>query len=297
MDFPAGLTTRALVPSDARAVYELMAAAELADIGEVVIEESDIVADWQRPSCDLAGQSIGVLDGDRIVGYAEVSGADRGDAAVHPEHLGRGIGTALAHWMQDKARSRGSSVVGMPVPEGSSGDRLLEALGYRVRWHSWVLQLPEGATIPHRELPPGYTVREALTSEYREVWQVVEDAFLEWSVRERESFEDFRATVTERPGFEPWHLRVVTDPGGRVVGVASLVVTEDTCFVARLAVDKDQRNQGLAQVLLVDAFSVGREHGAHKAELSTDSRTGALALYEKVGMVVTSNWVNRAIDL
>ena len=34
-----------------------------------------------------------------------------------------------------------------------------------------------------------------------------------------------------------------------------------------------------------------------QAELSTDSRTGALGLYERVGMEVTSTWVNRAIDL
>jgi hypothetical protein len=32
-------------------------------------------------------------------------------------------------------------------------------------------------------------------------------------------------------------------------------------------------------------------------ELSTDSRTGALGLYEKVGMEVTSIWFNLAIDL
>ncbi len=39
------------------------------------------------------------------------------------------------------------------------------------------------------------------------------------------------------------------------------------------------------------------EHGAVKSELSTDSRTGALGLYEKVGMKVTSTWVSRAIDV
>ena len=33
------------------------------------------------------------------------------------------------------------------------------------------------------------------------------------------------------------------------------------------------------------------------SELSTDSRTGALGLYEKVGMKVTSTWVSRAIKL
>ena len=40
-----------------------------------------------------------------------------------------------------------------------------------------------------------------------------------------------------------------------------------------------------------------RQHGAVRCYLATDSRTGALALYEKVGMRVSSAWVNLALDL
>ena len=47
----------------------------------------------------------------------------------------------------------------------------------------------------------------------------------------------------------------------------------------------------------MDAFRVGRDNGASVSELNTDSRTGALGLYEKVGMVTTSIWVNRGITL
>jgi hypothetical protein len=47
----------------------------------------------------------------------------------------------------------------------------------------------------------------------------------------------------------------------------------------------------------VDAFARGREHGAVRSALSTDSRTGALSLYEKVGMEVVDVWVNRAIGV
>jgi ribosomal protein S18 acetylase RimI-like enzyme len=294
---PAGLRERPLTRSDSTAAYELIAAQERHDSGRVSIEEADLLADWGRPSHDVAASSVGVLDGDRLVAYAEVVGADRGDAAVHPAYRGRGIGTALARWMQQRAREGGASVVGMPVPLGSDGDRLLAALGYRVRWESWELLLPEGAEVPPRPLPDGYRIREATAADHAACWRVVEDAFLEWSVRERTPLDDWLAGVVGRPGFEPWHLRVVTDPGGAVAGVAHVWLAGEEGYVDKLAVRADQRGRGLAQALLVDAFAVTAGHGATRAGLATDSRTGALSLYERVGMEVASTWVNRAIDL
>jgi mycothiol synthase len=297
LDLPPGLTSRPLTPADVAAVTAVISAQELDEVGEVIIEEADIVADWQRPEHDLSARSVGVFEGDLMVGYADLTGADRGDAAVLPDYRGRGIGTWLARWMQDAARRHGSTIVGMPVPQGATGDRLLESLGYHVRWTSWVLQLPEGASIPARPLPEGYVVREATEDEHEACWTVQEDAFLEWSVRERDTFEGWQATTTKRPGFEPWNLRVVTDPTGAVVAMAVVQQGPECAFIARLATRKDQRGRGLAQALLVDSFAAAAEHGSTRSELSTDSRTGALGLYEKVGMQVTSVWVNRAIEI
>jgi GNAT superfamily N-acetyltransferase len=225
--------------------------------------------------------------------------ADRYDAAVLPSHRGRGIGTWLAEWIRDLASSRGRRIVGMPVPEGSDGDRLLTDLGYVVRWTSWVLRLPKGATIEERPLPDGYALREATEADHEQVWHVMEDAFLEWSDREKSSFEDFAAEVWQRPGFEPWHLQVVTGPDSRIAGSSFSTMAEEgrETYVARLAVHPEHRNRGLAQSLLVAAFGTGREHGAVSSCLSTDSRTGALSLYEKVGMVPDSVWVHRATNL
>ena len=194
-----------------------------------------------------------------------------------------------------EARARRSSAC--RCREGSPGDRLLESLGYHVRWTSWVLELPPGAAIPHRDAPDGYTVREARPEEYEACWTVTEDAFLEWSERERDSFEDWASNVTKRPGFEPWNLRVAVDPDGEVVGVAVIHKNDDYGYVDKLATRKDQRGKGLAQCLLIDAFEASRGHGCTRSELSTDSRTGALTLYEKVGMQPTSVWLHRAINL
>lgn len=294
---PAGYAQRPLRPADAPALAATIAASELVDAGEAMIEEADLVADWSRPSRDLTADSVAVLHGDAIVGYAEHLGAFRADATVHPEHRGRGLGTALAGWVAARTAERGDDVVGMPVVAGSSGDRLLEGLGWFVRWESWLLELPAGAEIPRRALPDGYAVTAASPAQYRDVWTVLEDAFLEWAQREREPYEDWTADIVRRPGFEPWQLRVVLDPAGTVVAAAVLQLGEDgrDGYVARLATRRDQRRRGLAQALLVDAFARARERGATRSTLATDSRTGALGLYLKVAMRVTSTWVHRAV--
>ena len=295
---PAGLTTRPLKKSESRALFDLIAAQEQHDTGSVEIEEADLISDWAVPGYDLEASSIGVYDGELLVGYAEHMRGDRVDAAVRPGHRGRGIGTWLAAWLREHAASRGATTIGMPVPVGSDGDRLLADLGYRVRWTSWMLALPEGKEIEHRELPEGYAVGQARPEDYVALHAVLEDAFLEWSERDRETFEEFTAMVLRRPGFEPWNARIVTDPSGGVVAAAIVFLSETgTAYIARLGTRKDQRNQGLAQALLVDSFAAGREHGATVSELNTDSRTGALGLYEKVGMVTTGVWVNRCVDL
>ena len=299
-DLPTGLTSRPLTMDDAYAVYEVMALQEQHDLGKVEIEPADIVGDWQKPSFDIGASTVGVLDGDTLVAYAEVNKSGRGDAAVHPSYRRRGIGTTLASWMRSRTGELGGAVIGSPVPEGSPGDRLLEKLGWKVRWTSWVLNLPEGAQIAERPLPDGYRIRAATPEDYPAAHVVKEDAFLEWAAREREPYEDFLATTVRRPGFEPWHFRVVTDARGEVVGTSLMSIygePPEEAFISQLAVRRDQRHQGLAQALLVDAFARGREHGAKRSALSTDSRTGALTLYQKVGMEVGDVWVNRASEV
>lgn len=295
MTLPGGLTQRPLTLDDAAAVAAIMAAEELRDTGEVAIEEADLLADWHRPSFDLTTRTVGVLDGGRLVAYAELSGLDRGDAAVHPDHHARGIGTYLAGWLRERARAAGSTVVGMPVPQHSPGDRLLEALGFQERWRSWVLTLPEGATIEAQPLPADHAVRAATGVDHRAAWTVIEDAFLEWSARERQPFDDFAAQVLGRPGFAPWNLRVAIGPDGEVVGAVVAYLSGTTGYVDKVAVRRDRRGLGLGRALLADAFTQARSHGALSSELSTDSRTGALGLYHHLDMEVTSTWVNRAI--
>ena len=294
---PRGYTTRALTLADARPVFEIVAVCEVHDIGKRGVDHEDIVSDWQRPTFHLAEQAVGIERDGGLVAYAEVYAGYRADAHVPPEHRGRGVGTWLAWWVRQEARRQGGTVVGMPVPQGSDGDRLLTALGYHVRWTSWVLELPGGAVIEPQPLPPGYAIRDLRPGDEPAAYRLVEDAFGEWPDRLPTAFEDWAASTVLRPGFDPGMLRLATDPDGTPVGVCLLVVSGDCAYVDELAVRADQRGLGLARALLVDGFARGRARGATRSELSTDSRTGALGLYERIGMGVTSTWLHRGIAL
>ena len=155
-----------------------------------------------------------------------------------------------------------------------------------------------GAVIAPQPLPPGYAVRELCAG--RGAGRVPGSSrtpSTSGRTGHRRRTRTGRPGVVRRPGFEPWHLRLASDPGGEVVGWGTSSSAGTTATSSTLAVRRDQRGLGLARALLVDCFAVAREHGASRSELSTDSRTGALGLYERVGMRVTSTWVHRAIAL
>ena len=297
IDLPDGLTHRPLTLEDGPAVYAAVAAEEMVDLGEVDVSLEDVVSDWQRPSYDIAASTVGVFDGELLVAYGDVSGEEVGYAAVLPSYQGRGIGTAIACWIQATARARGSARIGAQVPAGSAAERLMRDLGYRELWTAWELELPEGRQLAARPLPDGFTVRDATESDHEAAWTLIEDCFLEWSGRERMTIEDFGALVWGRPGWQPWNLRLVHSPAGELVGATHVYLSGDAAYVARIAVRPDHRGRGLAPAMLVDAFALAREHGAVRSHLSTDTRAGARGLYEKVGMVVTSSWVMRSVDL
>ncbi len=296
---PAGCSARPLTTEDLDAAYHVYASAQVEDSGVIALERADIEADWSRPSMDLTADTVGVFRDGRLVGAAEVSrGGRRAEAAVHPHHRGTGVGTWLADWVEARALAAGAASVGQTVPRGSAAQRLLEARGCREGHTSWVLELPPGAEVPDRPLPEGYRLRTAETeADHRAAHDVIETAFGEWAAREREPFEEWAPGVVLRPGFEPWNLRVV-EIGGEVVGACFTVVDERGCgFVDQVAVARGHRGRGLAQSLLADGFRGAREHGAVRSELSTDSRTGALDLYRKVGMRVSATWQHLVTDL
>ncbi|MFE0464259.1 GNAT family N-acetyltransferase [Kitasatospora sp. NPDC058965] len=284
---PAPYRGRPATLADARAIHDLVAARERAVLGTTETEPDRILADLGVPGLDPALDTLLVHDpAGRLVGRGWVRGR-RSAIDVHPDQLGRGLGSALLDWAEARARQVGTEGLSQTV---SDADRpavaLLRSRGYEPFVTQWLLEiaLPEEPEVPAP--PPGITVRPFRPGDELAAHRLTEDAFDEWQTR-RKSYEEWAAHTVGLDSFAP-ALSPVAFAGAEMVGaVLALDLPEtDEGYVERVAVRKDHRNQGIARLLLRESFRAFHREGRRTCVLWTHSETGALSLYERVGMSV-----------
>jgi len=127
---------------------------------------------------------------------------------------------------------------------------------------------------------------------------VIEDAFNEWPDREPSTFEEWAEHGIAHGSFAPELSRLAFD-AGELVGTALAIdyATVDEGWIQMVATKATHRHRGIARALLHEVFVAFHEKGKQKCGLSTDSRTGALTLYERVGMHVRRSYTSYRRDL
>lgn len=291
--FPSFLSVRSATVDDAPAVHELINAAEVVDIGEPFLELSDVQNDWASPLIDLTEDVILAFADGLLVATAQVC-EERADVEVHPGHRGRGIGTAMLDWTEQRALDRTPpgrpARIGQTIPETLEPARaLLEGRGYDRLWDSWILRLPQHAELV-ADPPDGVEIRQYRSDEELEVYKVIDNAFSEWEGRESRPFADWQSAVTQSVGFDP-SLLLVAAAGDEVVGAAVGIHYPGDGWIDQVAVRPDHRGRGIARALIATLFGEFRARGEARMGLNTDSRTGALGLYTGLGMVVDKTFV------
>jgi mycothiol synthase len=292
---PDRFTPRSLTTDDLDTAHQLIVACEESSNGIADIDPEDIRSDWSRPGFDLATDAVAICEDDRIAAIAEVF-KNRADVNVHPKFEGLGIGAWLLRWTEDRSRALGKPKVGQTLADTERGAvELLQRNGYSYGHTSWMLAIVMHVRPVEPELPVGITVRTFVPEQDDEAtYRVVENAFNEWPNREPATFDEWAASTIRRLDFEPDLLQLAIH-GDRVVGVVySIDYPGDDGWIQQVAVAATHRHQGIARALLQRAFAMAWDRGDRACGLSTDSRTGALGLYEKVGMHVIRSYTNYA---
>jgi GNAT superfamily N-acetyltransferase len=123
-----------------------------------------------------------------------------------------------------------------------------------------------------------------------------EQAFSEFEDRLPSTLGTWRAMTTQREGFRNEDMIVAVDDG-RIVGGAFLIESDGAIWVDKFAVHHDVRHRGIARAMLYRAFARSHALGSTFTELNTDSRTGALSFYERIGMSIRASYTNWGLDL
>ncbi len=274
--------------------------------------------EWTAPNLNLPEyvKVVQAIDG-RIVGCVEVwdlfEPHTRVNAwiKVHPQHQARGIETALLRFAEEKARqsaipralveARVSLFNGVNDREAATNTAYVQA-GYRLVRNMYHMQIELNADPPAPVWPDSIRLRCFVPGQDEATFALAErEAFRDhWGFIER-SLEDDVTMIRHRmegPDFEPalWLMAMAPGEHGgeHCVGFCRnrTQATGDAKmgWVSSLGVLRTYRRQGLATALLQQSFGEFYRRGKKRAGLGVDAQnlTGALRLYERVGMQVAS---------
>jgi ribosomal protein S18 acetylase RimI-like enzyme len=281
-----GFSRRPATSADAEAIYQLLATAETGWHGRAEVVPDQVAADLQRPELQPERDTLVVhaANGD-LAGWAWVHLGKRAQIDVHPSYRGLGIGTALLDWAEERSRAEGSEWLAQTVDDADkAGTDLLCSRGYEVLATNWLLERPIDPPAAARDLPAGVAITSYDETAGPAVHQLIEAAF---SRPRRKSYEEWARLTVERSSFRPDASTLAYADGELVGAVIALDLPEtNEGYVEQLAVRADQRNKGIARAMLDETCAAFYHLGRRSCILWTHSGTGALGMYERLGMHV-----------
>jgi mycothiol synthase len=306
---PSGYQFRPVTMEDLEPTVAMLNEWSRKMLGVDAFETNFMGSEWATPGFYLEQDTRLVLAPDgAIVGYYELWDIDDPHVhiniwgRVHPAYTGRGIGSYLLEWAEERGR------MAIPrAPEGArvvmtghclSTDRdavdLFHNSGFDLIRYSLRMVIELDSPPPEPVWPEGITVRtlvrgqdepaalQAVRDSFKDHWGYVPHPF----EAELARWEHFMETDDI---FDPslWNLAIV---GDQVVGTALnypyVDDDHDMGWVGTLGVVRDWRRHGLGLALLQHSFREFYRRGKRKVGLGVDaeSLTGATRLYLRAGM-------------
>jgi mycothiol synthase len=271
---------------DAAAVADLCNAFERAFSEDPELASEEDILRWWRQECE----PWLVLDERTLVGVAYLRPrGDRweGDGYVRPDAFGRGVGTAIVEWIEERARAHGSAETRIAIPaQDERAVCLLRNHGFEPVRTFFRMMVDLAEQPPPPSWPEGYTVAALGPGEERELYEVLEDAFVDHWDHHPRTFDEWLAIRK----IDHDLCFLVRSDGEIAAGALCTVDDFGIGWVDILGTRREHRRRGLGEALLAHSFHVLYGRGTQKVGLGVDSEnpTGATRLYERAGMRVTS---------
>lgn len=280
---PAPYRCRPASLDDARAVHRLIGAVEADLFGRTETDADHFATVIARPGFDARRDAVTVTGADdAVVAWAWVN--RRSEVHVHPAHRGRGLGTALLRWIEARARQSGTERVVQSVPDrDTAAVRLLAVHGYEPIATAWLSGI-DCATVAAAPLD-GIAIRAWRAGDAHAAHRVTVAAFGDWNQRPM-AFGEWAAHTVERSGFDQAASMVALDGEDLVGALIAMAAPGGDGVIESLAVGHGHRRRGIARALLEHAFAAFAAAGRSRCTVWTHTDTGALSLYQRVGMGV-----------
>jgi ribosomal protein S18 acetylase RimI-like enzyme len=286
------LTYRTITADDVQDVLDLVLLSDLARVGEPDTTMAEVEADVASESVfavgvdDPEGGLAAYAWVERPVGHSKVYG----DVTIRPGG-DRGNVVGLLAWMREKARE---IAPGLPLhafadSKDEAKNAVYPAAGGRMirRFYRMAITLPDDWAVEVPALDDDVEIRGVSSDEadLRAMHAVVDVAFLDHFAGEPEPYEEWaKHTLTgSTADLSLWWLATVDgEPAAGLYAVEFPVAG----YVDTLGTLRAYRGRGLGRALLLTAFAEFHRRGFRKVVLGVDSEspTGALRLYESVGM-------------
>jgi mycothiol synthase len=281
---------RAPTTDDAAAVFAVMKARDIADLGAPDCTIGDVHDEWAATEFDLSADARVLEDSGRIVGYGVVR-KDGAFAVVAPDAEGRGAGARLLQWAETRERERGSPRHRQYIATSNEGGRaLLAAAGYElVRSHYRLARALTEADARADATAAGadVTLRPVDVEADGETLYALDAAsFAGASDYTPTSLTAFCDDHLRTHDFDP-ELSCAAERGGHIAGflLTRRWDEESIGYISVLAVCPGEQGRGLGTALLRHAFERFAAAGLAEAQLGVSSQNPvALKLYERVGM-------------
>ena len=307
---PSGFSSRSAILEDAELAAQLFKTYSQATAAVEDLNAEETRSAWQSPRFN-PGTDINLvfaLSG-QLAGYVEawVNGEVPVHpfvwACVHPDFMGKGLGTYLTNWAEARCRQ---VIEALPsdlriaartaaYSTNQAAHQLLTDLNWKHIRSFFTMRIDMDSAPVQPSWSAGIELRPYASEDLRGVYAAHREAFQDHfgyvDVPFESGLEQFKHQLEEDSLFDP-SLWFVAWDGNEIAGyclcrVASMS-DHAAGYVGILGVRRKWRKHGLGLALLQHSFTEFHRRGQIHVELGVDASnlTGALRLYEKAGMHV-----------